>query len=179
MLGAECGALVQRDGIEAEQTATQWAGGSAHSRTGRPAARPRRTARAATTRAPAHQRRARKTAPIQPAHASATSAHSTSIRVRGNGNQDGLLPALRYFQLLGRLGGPQGKPAANDDIRDIEGNLREIVKDNALYRLMGGAFNSQSEDGAACGFSFYTDRRELQAVRLRLPLLLHAEAQLS
>ena len=76
----------------------------------------------------------------------------------GNGDQDGLLPtgSALLSNCWADWAGLQSNPAANDDIRDIEGNLREIVKDSAVYRLMGGAFNTQSEDGAACGFTFYT-----------------------
>ena len=43
---------------------------------------------------------------------------------------------------------------------DVTGNLREIVKvpntNPAQYKLMGGAFNTAAESGAACNFTFYT-----------------------
>ena len=45
----------------------------------------------------------------------------------------------------------------NTKIFDITGNLREITKSAAnTYPLMGGAFDTQDENGAACGFTFYT-----------------------
>jgi hypothetical protein len=50
-----------------------------------------------------------------------------------------------------------GNVAANNKVNDITGNLREITKSAAnTYPLMGGAFNTPSEAGAACSFSFYT-----------------------
>ncbi len=45
---------------------------------------------------------------------------------------------------------------------DLTGNLREITCNsatcdaNASYPLMGGAFNTADEQGAACGFTFYS-----------------------
>jgi hypothetical protein len=90
-----------------------------------------------------------------------------------NGVQDGLLPTAS-----GALGncwadwsGLVGNTAAFNNIRDITGNLREITRNTAaspagcsptnpastcLFSLMGGAFNTQSEDGATCDFSFFT-----------------------
>jgi hypothetical protein len=48
-------------------------------------------------------------------------------------------------------------------IFDLTGNLREVTKwANNQYRLMGGAFNTQSEEGAACGFTFYTVDQEFE-----------------
>jgi hypothetical protein len=50
-----------------------------------------------------------------------------------------------------------GNSVTTNKIADITGNLREITKSAAsTYPLMGGAFNTQSEAGAACSFSFYT-----------------------
>ena len=75
------------------------------------------------------------------------------------GDQDGLLPT--HSSLLQNCDaewtGLLANPATSDKIFDITGNLREVVKDTATtYKLMGGAFNSGSEDGAACNFTFYT-----------------------
>ncbi|MBI5533337.1 MAG: hypothetical protein HY898_11510 [Deltaproteobacteria bacterium] len=59
--------------------------------------------------------------------------------------------------------GLQGNTTATDKIFDITGNLREITKNAAnQYKLMGGAFNTQSEDGAACQFTFYTVDQNFQ-----------------
>ena len=47
----------------------------------------------------------------------------------------------------------------NPKLFDITGNLREITKISAAvkqYPLMGGAFNTQAESGAAANFTFYT-----------------------
>ncbi len=75
------------------------------------------------------------------------------------GNQDGLLPtgSAALQNCWADWSALQGNVAANNNIRDLTGNLREIVK-NATnqYKLMGGAFNSDSEDGASCNFTFYT-----------------------
>jgi hypothetical protein len=50
-----------------------------------------------------------------------------------------------------------GNSAANSKISDMTGNLREVTKSAPnTYPLMGGAFNTQTEAGAACSFSFYT-----------------------
>jgi hypothetical protein len=76
------------------------------------------------------------------------------------GDQDGLLPT--GSALLGNCwadwSGLQGNLAAFDDIRDIEGNLRELTRGTTAttYRVVGGAFNTQAEDGASCDFTFYT-----------------------
>ena len=52
--------------------------------------------------------------------------------------------------------GLQGNPALTG-IYDVTGNLREITKYGSNdYRLMGGAFNTDSEAGASCDFSFYS-----------------------
>ncbi len=42
------------------------------------------------------------------------------------------------------------------DIFDLTGNLREITQGSSNYPLMGGAFNTESEAGAACSFDFYS-----------------------
>ena len=49
-----------------------------------------------------------------------------------------------------------GNPAADDRIFDITGNLREIVRDGAVFRVVGGAFNTQAESGAHCDFDIYS-----------------------
>ena len=94
--------------------------------------------------------------------------------VASNGITDGLLPT-------GYTGGAASPTLTNcrsdwsgtADFFDILGNLREITWNrsssgsntcvpenpsdtNCLFSLMGGAFNTQSEDGASCNFSFYT-----------------------
>ena len=56
-----------------------------------------------------------------------------------------------------------GNAAPYDHIWDVTGNLREITKfATNQYKLMGGAFNSESEAGAACGFTFYTVDQNFQ-----------------
>ena len=75
------------------------------------------------------------------------------------GLQDGLLvtgsPLLSLC--FADWSGLQGNVAANDKIYDITGNLREITKASAnVYNLLGGAFDSQDENGSACQFGFYT-----------------------
>ena len=47
---------------------------------------------------------------------------------------------------------------------DLTGNLREITKvgNTTSYPLMGGAYNTQAEDGAACDFDFYTVDQSFQ-----------------
>jgi hypothetical protein len=82
-----------------------------------------------------------------------------------SGDQDGLLvtgsAALKncyadWTLLLGN-GLTSGK------IFDITGNLREITKQAAnTYPLMGGAFDTQDESGAACNFTFYTTDQSFQ-----------------
>ena len=79
--------------------------------------------------------------------------------VPGAGDQDGLLAtgsaALQHC--WADWSGLQANTAATNKVFDITGNLREITKAAAnQYRLMGGAFNTQNEAGAACGFTFYT-----------------------
>ncbi|MBK7579154.1 MAG: hypothetical protein IPI67_03020 [Myxococcales bacterium] len=91
----------------------------------------------------------------------------------GNGNQDGLLPTSSgsLQNCWADWSALQGNVAANNNIRDVTGNLREITfnstaspggcsqtatNSTCLFTLMGGAFNSDSEDGAQCNFSFFT-----------------------
>ena len=86
----------------------------------------------------------------------------------GAGDQDGLLvtgsPLLQncfadWTSLL-------GNGAAKGKIFDITGNLREITKDTsaspAVYRMMGGAFDTADEAGARCNFTFYTADQSFQ-----------------
>ncbi|MBX3182627.1 MAG: hypothetical protein KIT72_19470 [Polyangiaceae bacterium] len=91
-----------------------------------------------------------------------------------NGITDGLLPtAYTGGGASPTLTNCRADWSGNDDYFDIMGNLREITWNrtspgsngctpenptdpNCLFSLMGGAFNTQSEDGAACGFTFYT-----------------------
>ena len=75
------------------------------------------------------------------------------------GDQDGLLatgsPLLS--QCFADWSGLQANSVANDKIYDITGNLREITKASATtYSLLGGAFDSQDENGSSCQFTFYT-----------------------
>ncbi|MFO0571366.1 MAG: MopE-related protein [Polyangiaceae bacterium] len=89
------------------------------------------------------------------------------------GNQDGLLPtsSASLANCWADWANLQGNVAANNNIRDVTGNLREITYNSALspvgcnqtatnstclFTLMGGAFNSDSEDGSACDFTFFT-----------------------
>jgi len=74
------------------------------------------------------------------------------------GDQDGLLPTASanlqncwadWSALLGNV-------ATNNKLYDLTGNLREIVSEGANYKLMGGAFDQESEAGSACTFTFYT-----------------------
>ena len=75
------------------------------------------------------------------------------------GDQDGLLPTASgsLQQCWADWSNLQGNTAATNKIFDITGNLREVVKQaNNDYRLMGGAFNTGSDLGATCGFTFYS-----------------------
>jgi hypothetical protein len=75
------------------------------------------------------------------------------------GDQDGLLPTASGLlqNCFADWSGLQGNVAATSKLFDLTGNLREITKEaNNVYKLMGGAFNSQSEDGSECAFTFYT-----------------------
>lgn len=90
-----------------------------------------------------------------------------------NGNQDGLLPTASSAlqNCWADWSGLQGNVAANNNIRDVTGNLREITfnstaspggcsqtatNSTCLFTLMGGAFNTDAEAGAACNFTFFT-----------------------
>jgi hypothetical protein len=76
------------------------------------------------------------------------------------GDQDGLLPTAsgNLQNCWADWSALQGNVAATNKIFDITGNLREIAKTAVVnqYKLMGGAFNTQDENGATCGFTFYT-----------------------
>ncbi len=68
----------------------------------------------------------------------------------GAPNADGLLPSMS-----GSLQGCFANWAGAGNIFDITGNLKEITKRGANdYPVMGGAFSTQSDDGAACTFTF-------------------------
>ncbi|UQA54940.1 MopE-related protein [Polyangium aurulentum] len=72
------------------------------------------------------------------------------------GDQDGLLPT---GSALLKNCWADWTGQTNNKIFDITGNLREITKvavATKQYPLMGGAFNTQAEGGAANNFSFYT-----------------------
>jgi hypothetical protein len=72
------------------------------------------------------------------------------------GDQDGLLPTASSL-LQNCWVDWTGQP--NNRIYDLTGNLREITKTATgatTYPILGGAFNTQSEGGAASNFSFYT-----------------------
>jgi hypothetical protein len=70
-------------------------------------------------------------------------------------NTDGLL--VTKSPLLNRCWANFGADPANTGVFDITGNLREITKRGTEdYPLMGGAFNTEAEDGAKCDFSFYS-----------------------
>lgn len=77
----------------------------------------------------------------------------------GNGNQDGLLPTSSgaLTNCWADWSNLQSNTATNNHIRDVTGNLREITdRGGNLYTLMGGAFNTDAVDGAACNFTFFT-----------------------
>jgi len=82
-----------------------------------------------------------------------------------NGDQDGLLPTASALlgQCYADWSGLNGNTAANDKLYDLTGNLREIYKAASnQYVLFGGAFNSQDEDSASCGFDFYAVDQSFQ-----------------
>jgi hypothetical protein len=67
------------------------------------------------------------------------------------GDQDGLL--VTGSSSLGQCFADWG---GGGDLFDITGNLREITKEASnQYPLMGGAFNTGAEGGAACDYDFY------------------------
>jgi MYXO-CTERM domain-containing protein len=75
------------------------------------------------------------------------------------GDQDGLLPTAspELQNCWADWSTLQGNTAATAKIFDITGNLREITKEGAnVYHPMGGAFNTQTDAGATCNFTFYT-----------------------
>ncbi len=85
------------------------------------------------------------------------------------GDQDGLLPTASNLlqNCWADWSNLQGNVAATNKLFDLTGNLREVVRDVSpcggpspqpacVYKTMGGAFNTESEAGAACGFTFYT-----------------------
>ena len=43
-----------------------------------------------------------------------------------------------------------------DNVFELTGNHRQIVKNGTVYKTMGGASNTESESGAACGVAFST-----------------------
>jgi hypothetical protein len=89
-----------------------------------------------------------------------------------NGNQDGLLPtgSSALQNCWADWGGVLANPAKPYGIMDMTGNLREITfnataspactqtatNSTCLFTLMGGAYNSDSENGASCDFTFFT-----------------------
>jgi hypothetical protein len=84
------------------------------------------------------------------------------------GDQDGLLPTASGLlqNCWADWSNLFGNTAATNKIFDITGNLREITKDTSVnpnvYRLMGGAFNTQDPGGATCGFTFYSVDKDFQ-----------------
>jgi hypothetical protein len=75
-----------------------------------------------------------------------------------NGVQNILLPtaSASLRNCWADWSGTSGNAPTYDNIRDIEGNLREITRTGSNYTLMGGSYATQSEDGATCQFDFYT-----------------------
>jgi hypothetical protein len=70
-------------------------------------------------------------------------------------NTDGLLATKS--SALNRCWAPFGGDPPNTSVFDVTGNLREITKAASNdYPLMGGAFNTEAEDGARCDFDFYS-----------------------
>jgi hypothetical protein len=79
------------------------------------------------------------------------------------GDQDGLLVtnSASLLQCFADWSGLQSNPATANKIFDMTGNLREITAvspqtNPPTYKLMGGAFDAQSETGSECDFTFYT-----------------------
>jgi hypothetical protein len=74
------------------------------------------------------------------------------------GDQDGLLPTASSMlqSCWADWSGLNGNLTTTDKVFDLTGNLREIVKEGTVYKTMGGAFNTESEAGASCNFTFYT-----------------------
>jgi hypothetical protein len=84
-----------------------------------------------------------------------------------SGDQDGLLPtgSSALQNCFADWTNLQGNGAAGQ-LYDITGNLREITfvtgSNPPTYKIMGGAFNSQSEAGSACNFTFYATDEEFK-----------------
>ena len=84
------------------------------------------------------------------------------------GDQDGLLPTGSSLlkNCWADWTGLLSNGTTSGKIFDITGNLREITKDTsatpAVYRLMGGAFDTPDEAGATCNFTFYTTDQGFQ-----------------
>ena len=87
------------------------------------------------------------------------------------GDQDGLLPTASALlqNCWADWSGLQSNMGEAAKLYDLTGNLREITLDTnpapcgganqppcTVYKLMGGAFNAESESGSSCGFTFYT-----------------------
>ena len=139
---------------EVEQTCTAMGGCGLHHAEWQTACQPNGRAPGATTRAARRARRDRhRDEVLQPR--SVLRLHSGG---RGRPGRPACRPAPASLQnCWADWSALQGNTAATNKLFDITGNLREITKQAANdYPLMGGAFNSASEDGAACGFTFYT-----------------------
>jgi hypothetical protein len=65
-------------------------------------------------------------------------------------NDDGLLPtgSTRLKQCSSTW--------SSNGVFDITGNLREITVSGGAYAIMGGAYNTSSDSGATCDFTFYS-----------------------
>lgn len=85
------------------------------------------------------------------------------------GDQDGLLPTASNLlqNCWADWSNLQGNVAATNKLFDVAGNLPAIIRDVSpcggpspqpacVYKTMGGAFDTESEAGASCGFTFYT-----------------------
>ncbi|MGC4118421.1 MAG: MopE-related protein [Myxococcales bacterium] len=76
-----------------------------------------------------------------------------------DGDQDGLLPtgSTRLANCFADWTALLSNNTQNGKIFDLTGNLREITRQTASsFPLMGGAFDTGSEAGARCDFTFYT-----------------------
>ncbi len=85
-----------------------------------------------------------------------------------NGITNGLLPTASgsLQNCWADWAGTTGNGAANNNIRDVTGNLWEIVRESGsgcssptntcVYKLMGGGFNTAAEAGAECNFTFFS-----------------------
>jgi len=82
------------------------------------------------------------------------------------GIQDGLLPtgSSALQNCWADWTGTPGNTVTTGKIYDMTGNLREItqVGNSNTFDLMGGAFNTQSENGATCSFKFYATDDEFK-----------------